>query len=387
MPHQTTPFRLIVTGGGTGGHTYPALTAVKALRTRLAARDRELQVLWVGVEGGLESRVAAANEIDFACVATGKIRRSANPLRMVSAENVKDMANVPRGVAQARAIVARFAPAVVLATGGYVAVPVGLAARMCRRPLVVHEQTVRLGLANRGLARAATAFAVSSESTLDLLPTRARANAVVTGNPIRPEILSGHAQRAADLLGFDRRLPTVYVTGGAQGSVQINRAVLAILPQLLDRANVVHQCGTTSVEELRARAAAMPPSAGRYHLAEFIGSELPDILALADLVIARSGAGTIAELTALGKPTVYVPLATAAGNEQVHNAQHLAAAGAAIAMVDDVTPEALLREVETLLADEGLRAKMADQARGFGRPDAAERLVDVLLAAADDTPA
>lgn len=383
MPQlQQTPFRLMVTGGGTGGHTYPALTAVHALDGRLAAAGGSLEVLWVGTAGGLESRVAEANGIRFASVVTGKIRRSSNPLQMVSAENVKDMTNVPRGVAQARRIVSEFAPTVVLATGGYVAVPVGLAARLCRRPLVVHEQTVRLGLANRGLARAATRFAVSSPSTLALLPDKARTTAVVTGNPVRPQVLTGVAERAASTLGFDRRLPTVYVTGGAQGSVQINEAVVAVLPRLLERANVVHQCGPANVEGLRAHAVGLAPSVGRYHLTGYVGAELPDILALADLVITRSGAGTIAELTALGKPAVFVPLATAAGNEQVHNAQHLATAGAAVALVDDVSPEALLREVEILLVDEVLRTKMADQARQFGRPDAAERLVDVLLDAA-----
>jgi UDP-N-acetylglucosamine--N-acetylmuramyl-(pentapeptide) pyrophosphoryl-undecaprenol N-acetylglucosamine transferase len=184
-------FRLIVTGGGTGGHTYPALTAVRTLQARLAAEGRALDVLWVGTPEGLEARVTASEGIPFTTVATGKVRRSSNPLKLVSPANVKDMGRVPLGVAQARSVVAGFRPDVVLATGGYVAVPVGLAARMCRVPLVVHEQTVRLGLANRGLARAATRMALSSEATLPLLPESARRNAVVTGNPVRPEVLTG----------------------------------------------------------------------------------------------------------------------------------------------------------------------------------------------------
>ena len=222
--------RLIVTGGGTGGHTYPALTTVRALRARCADAGRELDVLWVGTAGGLEARVAAEEGIRFAAVATGKIRRSANPLKLVSPANVRDMLRVPLGVLQARRLVSGFRPDVVLATGGYVAVPVGLAARMCRRPLVVHEQTVRLGLANRSLARRATRVAVSSESTLTLLPEPVRAAAVVTGNPVRPEVLAGRADRAIEgLPSFDRTLPTVYVTGGAQGSAQINTLVRDVL--------------------------------------------------------------------------------------------------------------------------------------------------------------
>ncbi len=379
-------FRLIVTGGGTGGHTYPALTAVRTLQARLGATGRALDVLWVGTPDGLEARVAASEGIAFATVATGKVRRSSNPLKLVSPANVKDMGKVPLGVAQARSIVSDFRPDVVLATGGYVAVPVGLAAKMCRRPLVVHEQTVRLGLANRGLARAATRIALSSEATLQLLSESTRKAAVVTGNPVRPEVLSGHAEKALAALGqsFDRRLPTVYVTGGAQGSRQINTLVSGILPWLLARANVIHQCGQANLTELQEKATALPGDrVGRYLLTDFVGPELPDVLALADVVISRSGAGTIAELTALGKASVLIPLASSAGNEQTHNARHLHEAGATVALLDETTPQALQEAVEPLLADPARREDVARRAREQGRPDAADRLVDVLLSVAE----
>ncbi|MFI2078479.1 UDP-N-acetylglucosamine--N-acetylmuramyl-(pentapeptide) pyrophosphoryl-undecaprenol N-acetylglucosamine transferase [Streptomyces triculaminicus] len=379
-------FRLIVTGGGTGGHTYPALTVIRTLQARMAAESSTLDVLWIGTAEGLEARVAATEGIPFATVATGKIRRSSNPLKMASPANIKDMARVPLGVAQARKIVTDFRPDVVLATGGYVAVPAGLAARMCRRPLVLHEQTVRLGLANRKLASSATRIAVSSESTVSLLPEAVRGAAVVTGNPIRPEVLAGHPDKAVEALGlrgFDRRLPTVYVTGGAQGSQQINGFVRDALPWLLGRANVIHQCGPDNLEELRRHVAALSvPSAGRYYLAGFIGPELPDVLALADIVVSRSGAGTLAELTALGKPAVFVPLASSAGDEQAHNARHLEEAGAAVALLGDVTAEGLREAVGPLLADPARRVAMAERARAYGRPDAADRLVDVILSAA-----
>ncbi|MYY00826.1 MULTISPECIES: UDP-N-acetylglucosamine--N-acetylmuramyl-(pentapeptide) pyrophosphoryl-undecaprenol N-acetylglucosamine transferase [unclassified Streptomyces] len=379
-------FRLIVTGGGTGGHTYPALTAIRALQERLAGEGRGLDVLWIGTPGGLEARVAPAEGIPFTTVATGKIRRSSNPLKMLSPANAKDMARVPLGVAQARKIISDFRPDVVLATGGYVAVPAGLGARLCKRPLVLHEQTVRLGLANRKLAGSAAKIAVSSESTVPLLPESVRGAAVVTGNPVRAEVLSGHPDKAVAALGlhgFDRRLPTVYVTGGAQGSQQINEVVAGALPWLLERANVIHQCGPANVEELRRRATGLAAEqASRYHLAGFMGSELPDVLALADVVVSRSGAGTLAELTALGKPAVFIPLATSAGNEQDHNARHLAEAGAAVALLGEVTAAVLTEAVGPLLTDPARRNAMADRARAHGRPDAASRLVDVILSAA-----
>jgi UDP-N-acetylglucosamine--N-acetylmuramyl-(pentapeptide) pyrophosphoryl-undecaprenol N-acetylglucosamine transferase len=385
-PRLPRTFRLIVTGGGTGGHTYPALTAIRTLQGRLAAEGGTLDVLWIGTADGLEARVAPAEGIAFTTVATGKIRRSSNPLKMVSPANMRDMARVPLGVAQARKIVADFRPDVVLATGGYVAVPAGLAARMCRRPLVLHEQTVRLGLANRRLASSATRIAVSSESSLALLPDAVRSLGIVTGNPIRPEVLSGHADKAIETLelrGFDRRLPTVYVTGGAQGSQQINDTVRESLPWLLSHANVIHQCGPANAEALRQTAALLPPGpAGRYYLSGFVGPELPDVLALADVVISRSGAGTLAELTALGKPAVFIPLASSAGNEQAHNARHLENAGAAVALIGEVTGASLRDAVSPLLTDPARRSAMAEQSRAHGRPDAADRLVDVILSAA-----
>ncbi|MEY9842744.1 glycosyltransferase [Streptacidiphilus sp. EB103A] len=385
-PARERALRLIVSGGGTGGHTYPALTTVRALRNLLAADGRDLEVLWVGTADSLEERVATAEGIAFKPVATGKIRRSGNPLKMVSAANVRDMGRVPLGAAQARSIVSDFRPDVVLATGGYVAVPIGLAAKMCGRPLVVHEQTVRLGLANKALARVAARFAVSSPSTIELLPEAARRTAVVTGNPVRPELLSGHKDKAVQALGlhgFDPSLPCVYITGGAQGSVQINTLVQQNLPWLLSQANVVHQCGPVSLQELRTGAAALPPElASRYHLTEFVGPELADVLALADVVVSRSGAGTIAEITALGKAAVLIPLASSAGNEQAHNAGHLDQAGAAVALLGEVTAERLRAAVAPLLADPALRARIGERARAHGRPDAADRLVDLLLATA-----
>jgi UDP-N-acetylglucosamine--N-acetylmuramyl-(pentapeptide) pyrophosphoryl-undecaprenol N-acetylglucosamine transferase len=384
-------FRLIVTGGGSGGHTYPALATVRALRPRLAAAGRELVVTWAGTAGSLEERVARDELIPFQAIATGKLRRAGNPLLMLTPANVRDMARVPVGVLQARGAVREFGPDAVLATGGYVAIPVGLAAAWCRVPLVVHEQTTRLGLANRVLAGRATVMAVSAESTLNLLPPQAKAAAVVTGNPVRAEVLTGNAGKAAAALrwtGIAPGLPVVYITGGAQGAAQVNDAVTGILPWLLERANVIHQCGAHSVEAVREAAGRLPAAlAGRYLVTGFVGPELPDVLALTDVVISRSGAGTIAELTALGKPSVLIPLPTSAGDEQRYNARHLAALGAAVALDGDVTPDTLMAALGPLLADPVRRAAVAAGARAQGRPDAAERLADAVVAAAGHTGA
>lgn len=380
------PLRVIVSGGGTGGHTYPALTALRTLQSMVADLGTPAaEALWVGQADSLEARVASSEGITFRPVAVGKLRRARNPVKMLSPANVKDMGRVPLGVAQARSIVADFAPDVVLTTGGYVAVPVGLAARLCGRPLVVHEQTVRLGLTNRALARVATTVAVSSPSTLPLLPDSARERALVTGNPVRPELLTGQADKAVAALGlhaFDLARPTIYVTGGAQGSQQINTLVTDALPELLANANVIHQCGPANLDALR-RAVQLPADlAGRYLLTDYVGAELPDVLALADVVISRSGAGTIAELTALGKASVLIPLPGSAGDEQAHNARHLDQTGAAVTLEDTITPQRLTDAVMPLLTDSARCEAMARSARAQGHPDAAGRLVAVVLSAA-----
>ncbi|WP_369375092.1 glycosyltransferase [Promicromonospora sp. Populi] len=386
MSSHPCEFRLLVTGGGTGGHTYPALTTLRALQARLAESGTPVSVLWAGTAQGLEAKVTESEGIRFVPVATGKLRRASNPLGMITATNIKDMARVPLGVAQARSIVAEFKPDVILSTGGYVAVPIGIAAGLLRRPLVVHEQTVRLGLANRLLAKRATRVAVSSPSTLDLLPESTRERAVVTGNPVRAEVLVGEPLKAIDALGldsFDPDLPVLYVTGGAQGAVQINNLISESLPWLLERTNVIHQCGPNNLQEMFERTAKLPANlAARYRVLGFLGAELPDVLALADVVVSRSGAGTISELTALGKPSVLVPLPSSAGNEQAHNARRLQDLGAALALEGDVAAADLREAVGPLLSDAGRRDRMADAARVHGRPDAAERLVDVLLEAA-----
>jgi len=378
------PVRVVATGGGTGGHTYPAVTTIRTAREMVAEAGIELDVLYVGSATGLEARIAAQEGLAFAAIPTGKLRRASNPLKMISLANLRDIGRVVQGVAAARRIVRRFSPDAVLSTGGYVAVPVGLTARAAKVPLLVHEQTTRLGLANRILAHRADLIALSSAASLPLLSERQRTRAVVTGNPVRAELFDGDpavAIKALEWTGHDPGLPTVYVTGGAQGSVQINRLVGAVLPRLLARANVLHQCGRTSFTATRKLARELADGlADRYRVVEFVGAELPGVFALADIVIARSGAGTLAELTALGKPSVLIPLIPTGGREQEHNARHLAECRAAYAVAGpQATGDALWSHLDELISDPSRRARMAAAARQLGHPRAAAELATQLL--------
>ncbi|MFD8722464.1 glycosyltransferase [Streptomyces sp. NPDC059629] len=375
----------MVTGGGTGGHVYPALTTVREAR-RIVGEDRagpdrpELDVVWVGTATGLEARVAAAEEgVRFRALSTGKIRRTRS-LRSLWL-NLVDLFKIPLGVAQALRYVMTERPHVVFSVGGYVCVPVAVAAWLTRRRLVMHEQTLNLGLANRLVARLADVIALSHASSIDSLPPRLARRAVVTGNPIRPGLLHGNREAALRRYGFQDE-PLVYVTGGSQGSAQINELVTAVLPELLKHCQVVHQCGSAAEPVTRQRTASLPDDLRRrYVLLDYVGdTEMADLLAAADVVISRSGAGTLAELTAAGRVTVLVPLVPTSGDEQRRNAQRVVEAGAGRMLAGaDATSENLWAHLTELLGDPALRTAMALRSRSLGQPDAARTVAGLLL--------
>lgn len=374
--------RMIVTGGGTGGHTYCALTAVTTLQARLAEAGATPELLWVGVADGLEATVSQRHHIPFKAITTGKLRRSLNPRDVV--RNLVDAFRIPLGIVQAALTVARTRPAVVLSTGGYVSVPIGLAARLFGVPYLLHEQTLILGLANRILARFATRILLSHEASLDHLPPRTRSRAVVTGNPIRPAVLQGNLNKGLAAFGLDPAVPLVLVTGGASGAQQVNRMLAAALPDLLPHCKIVHQCGSLSHAEMQDTARTLPPHlARRYHVVDFIHDEMPDLLAAATIVVARSGAGTVAELTALGKACILVPYPHAAADEQRITARHLAEQHAAIMLDGEAaTPAHLHDAITSLLAEPHRRTALAGAAKAHGRPDAAAQVVTEILAVA-----
>jgi UDP-N-acetylglucosamine--N-acetylmuramyl-(pentapeptide) pyrophosphoryl-undecaprenol N-acetylglucosamine transferase len=365
---------VVLAGGGTGGHTSAGLAIVAALRARLGDG---VDLAWIGSHGGLEaSRVPAAG-IPYHPIATGKLRRA------VAWRNVTDLAvRVPAGLAQAWRLLGRLRPDVVVATGGFVAVPPALAAAARRIPVLVHEQVAVPGLANRLLGRVATRVAITFPVSAAAFPP---GKVVVTGNPLRPELLRGDRARGLAALGFDPAIPVVYVTGGAQGSRRLNRAVGEVLADLLAAVQVIHQSGANDdAAWLAAQARALPPAlAARYRVVPFVTDALPDVYAAARLIVGRAGAGTVTELAALGLPAILVPLPGARGDEQTANARILAEAGAAILLPEhDLTPTGLARLVRDLAGDAGRLAEMSRRARTLATPDAAERLVALVVALA-----
>ena len=362
---------IVIAGGGTGGHTSPGL-AVAAL-----LRERGIACAWICSQTGLEARRAPEAGIRYHPIPTGKLRRA------WAWQNVPDvLVNTPAGVVAAWRLLRQLRPRAVFATGGFVALPVAIAARLAGVPLIVHEQTSVPGLANRIAARLATRVVVTFADSARLF---GGADVALTGNPLRPELRRGDRQDAIARFQLDPTLPLVYVTGGAQGAHAINRAVGEILDPLLAQAQVIHQCGDNAATGdhawLSARRSALPPAlAARYTLIPWVGNELAGIYAAAALVVGRAGAGTVNECCQLGVAALYIPLPGTRGDEQSANARLVGRAqGCSILAQPGMTPALLLERIQSLLADPARLKEMGERARTLAVPDAAERLVTVLL--------
>jgi UDP-N-acetylglucosamine--N-acetylmuramyl-(pentapeptide) pyrophosphoryl-undecaprenol N-acetylglucosamine transferase len=385
--------RIAVTGGGTGGHTFPALAVIREIRRAAAdgTSPGAPNFMYLGSADGFEHGAAEREGVPFAVVRTGKLRRGTRRRDLVTRENIVDIIGVAKGISDALRVLRRFKPHVLFATGGYVSVPGVVAARIFGIPILVHEPTPQLGLANRISARLATQVALSFPSSLSTLSPRLRKKATVTGNPVRAEVFSGDAVRAREIFGFDianAELPVVYITGGVQGAQSINRAVEESLSEILKHCYVIHQSGsrqgteTADLKRLQSvRASLSPELQGRYYVTPLMRSEqIGDVFTLADLIVGRSGAGTANEVAALGKPAIWVPLIPTGGDEQRRIANEFAKVGAAVVIPNpQLTPNLLAKSIASILQDEDRRRRMAVSARSLHIPSAVQRLSEIVL--------
>ncbi|MEY4762308.1 MAG: hypothetical protein RLZZ200_2164 [Pseudomonadota bacterium] len=355
---------VLIMAGGTGGHVFPALALARLLR------ERQRQVVWLGTRRGLESRIVPAEGFPIEWLGVGGLRGKgvstlvAAPFRLA------------RALWQALSIMRRHRPAVVVGLGGFVTGPGGVAAWLCRRPLVIHEQNAIAGFTNRCLSRIA-------HDVLTAFPGAFGDKVVVheIGNPVRHDIaaLPVPAERFAGRSGPIRLL----VVGGSLGAARLNTAVPRALAELARRGvaafDVRHQSGEKQFESARAAYG----SAGVAGQVDAFIEDMAAAYAWADLVICRSGALTVSELAAAGVGALLVPYPHAVDDHQSHNAEVLVRAGAALRIADgDLTPLRLADELQRRALDRAALATMADRARGCARPDAAEALLSHCLAAA-----
>jgi UDP-N-acetylglucosamine--N-acetylmuramyl-(pentapeptide) pyrophosphoryl-undecaprenol N-acetylglucosamine transferase len=355
---------VLIMAGGTGGHVFPALALARLLR----ARSRE--VIWLGTRRGLEARVVPAENIPVEWLSVGGLRGKGLITLLMAPWQLL------RALWQAISVMRRHRPAVVVGMGGFVTGPGGLAAWMCRRPLLIHEQNAIAGYSNRCLAPLAREVLTAFPSAFPHL-RKAR----LIGNPVRGDIaaLAPPAQRLAGRGGAIRLL----VVGGSLGAMRLNNTVpraLALLARdgAAPRFEARHQTGDKHLDATRAAYAESVITAD---VSAFI-TDMAEALAWADLVVCRAGALTIAELAAAGVASVLVPYPHAVDDHQTFNARFLVDAGAALLLPDaTLTPERLVEQLRALCADRTRLLAMAEAARRVARPAAAEQMLDACLKA------
>ena len=366
---------LIAVGGG--GHFSPALAAIDEM-------PKEWDVLLVGrkyaFEGdqalSLEFQTAQRLHLAFEPLTTGRLQRK------FSKQSLLSLAKIPVGLAQATMILRRYKPDVVLSFGGYVGVPVVLAAAALRIPIVLHEQTLHAGLANKVAAKFATRICISWRESGKYFPVE---KTVLTGNPLRKEFIKKASLNKTDS-GQARmtksEFPLLYITGGSGGAHGINVLIAGCLDKLLEKYKVVHQTGDSKVysdfTHLDERRSQLPEDLQkRYLLKKFIEPEhVVEILAQADLVIARSGINTVTELLYLGKPSLFIPLPYGQQNEQAANAAFVKRQGLGDTINQlTATPESLLEKIDSMVDHSSDYLKNAEEARELIHTDAAKLIV------------
>ena len=347
--------KILLTGGGTAGHVTPNI----ALLPRLQKEGYEIS--YIGSYTGIEKELIEAQHIPYYGISSGKLRRYFDP------KNFSDPFKVINGLRQAICLIHKLKPNVIFSKGGFVSVPVLLAARICRVPAIIHECDITPGLANKIALPGATRICCNFPETMKYLPAE---KAVLTGSPIRQELLTGDASAARALCGFDEGRPVLFVVGGSSGSVVINNAVREALPGLLKKFQVVHMCGKDHLDQSLMKTAG-------YQQFEYIGKELRDIFALSDVVVSRAGANSICELLALHKPNLLIPLSAGASRgDQILNAASFEKQGFSMVLKEeDMTAATLSDAAETLYADRG---RYIDAMTASGQMDSIEIIMKLI---------
>jgi len=351
---------IAVAGGGSGGHVYPVLAVLDELPS--------FRIVWIGSGSQLERRILKGRGFSYYGIPTGKLRR------YFSLRNLADVFKILFGFIASLVILLREKPQLVFSKGGYVSVPPLAAARCLKIPALTHESDLRPGLATRINARLSDRILVSFPTSREYFDPRFRSKVVHTGNPVRRMVLSGDSAKGRELVGCPAGTALLLVLGGSLGSAFINRTVLQALDRLRTDCFVVHQLGSAHYQ------GGSMSRGNNYFPAPYFHEELPHLLAAADLVVCRSGANTLWELAALGKPSVLIPLPRGISRgDQIENARFFSGAGAATVLDQEkLTPEGLIEVVLHLLGNADKLERMAKRAADLGRPNAAGEIARLI---------
>ncbi len=362
---------IIVSGGGTGGHIYPALTIIRTIQ----AKCPDANFLYVGTKRGLESDIIPKEGLPFTTVDIQGFERHLTPANLVRAG--KAMA----GVAKAMHIVKQFHPDAAVGTGGYVCGPILLASSLMHVPTLIQEQNVVPGITNKILSKFVTKIAVGTPEAMKHFPAD---KVVYTGNPIRSEVMTATRAEGAKAFGFDPEKKTVLVSGGSRGARAINRAMVPVIAEAVKHTEVqfLLVTGKKEYEDILGRIRETGTDLDAVSHVKVVPYlyNMPQAQAMADLAVFRAGATGLAELTARGIPSVLIPYPYAAENHQEHNARALEEAGAARMILNrDLTPEVLSSVLTELLSEPEKLEQMAAASRTLGRPQAASDIAEMVL--------
>ena len=363
--------RIIVSGGGTGGHIYPAVTLIRTLQKKVP----QLEVLYVGTHAGLEADIIPKEGIPFATVDLQGLKRSLSPV------NILRIGKALGSVSKAAKIVREFAPDVVIGTGGYVCGPVLLAASLMGIPALIQEQNVIPGITNKILARFVSRIATGTLQANKYFPAD---KVVFTGNPIRSEVMEASPALGYESFGLDPHKKTILVSGGSRGARSINRAMVGVLKHFANnpQIQILHVTGKNEYEDVVTRVKAEGldwEQTNNIHIKPYLYN-MPQAMAVTDLAVFRAGATGLAELTAKGIPAILIPYPYAAENHQEHNARALEQAGAAkVILNSELTDTVLIHSIEELLQEESSLQKMAEASVKLGRPQAADTIAEMII--------
>lgn len=348
--------KIIMTGGGTAGHVTPNIALMPALK------EAGFDIEYIGSINGMEKGLIEATGTPYHGISSGKLRR------YFDWKNFSDPFRVLKGYGQAVSLMKKIKPDVVFSKGGFVSVPVVLAAKHCHIPAIIHESDITPGLANEIAIKGAKKVCCNFPETMKYLPAD---KAVLTGSPIRRELFSGNAENAIRLCNFkDHSKPVLLIIGGSLGSKIVNEAVRKVLPELLEKFYVIHLCGKGNLDN------SLSGTIG-YAQFEYASSELTDMFALADMAISRAGANSICELLALHKPNILIPLSAAASRgDQVLNANSFKKQGFSYVLEEEhLTAESLLKAVQEVYDN---RQKYIDAMAQSGQMDSIGTIVDLI---------
>jgi len=358
--------KIVLAGGGTGGHIMPLISVAKKIREKFP----DTEFIFMGPKGKLEEELMSKEGIRTENVAVGKMRR------YFSFSNFSDFFRVIFGIFHSLWYLLVHMPDAIFSKGGYAAFPVVVAGWIYRIPILIHESDSVPGMTNSILAKFATRVAVSYPSAESEFPA---SQVVLTGNPLRQDINQGDASKIRQALSLLEEKKVIFVMGGSQGSQIINDKIVNILPQLLRKYQVIHQTGEANFDNVRHKAGELGIKAGRegYFAFPFIGDELKDIFAVADLVITRAGANSLSEIAANGKPSIVIPIESSANNHQRMNAYALAKIGGCMVLEEtNLGEHVMLNTIEEIMNSEELRNKLSSNIKMFYHADAADKIAE-----------